>query len=112
MPLITTIEEVRANGVKVSYFSADTGIADMQAAEERFIAPLLGETLYELIIADAPDALYDPLIVKVKRAIAPLAYWLELPNIQSQITDGGLGTFTSDKHQPLHRWEYEALLEN
>lgn len=114
MPLITTIEQVRTIlGSTVMQFNDNSSIADMAAAEERFIIPITGETLYDDMVADVDDeeSPLQPLIVKAQRAIAPLAYWLDLPAIQGKISDRGAGTFISDNMQPLHAWEFERLRE-
>lgn len=113
--LIIDVQTVNANGVRIFFFNDDSRIADMNAAEERFLVPILGQELYETLLDevdgfDASD--YKELIKKCRRALAPLAYWLDLPNIQSGITDRSAGTFTSQNMEPMHRWEYEALRKN
>lgn len=112
--LITDVDTVRANGVRIMFFNDDAQIADMPAAEERFLLPILGQEVYDalLAMADAGTGDLAPLLKKARRALAPLAYWLDLPNIQSAITDRSAGTFSSDNLQPLHRWEYEQLRTN
>src|SRR6266498_302997 len=114
MSLIKDITTVRLNGVNVQFINDTTSLADMTAAEERFIEPILRKELYTTLLTevDAEDTEYDELIAKVQRALAPLAYWFDLPNIQAQITDRGTATFTSENMQPLHRWEYDELREN
>src|SRR3954452_10057313 len=114
MPLITDIATVRASGVNVQFINDNSSIADMTAAEEMYIEPVLGNELYELLLQEVTneDSEYYELIIKVQRALAPLAYYLDLPNIQAQITDRGAATFISENMQPLHRWEYEELREN
>ncbi|NNV57370.1 DUF6712 family protein [Limnovirga soli] len=109
MALITDINTVRANGVKVMFINNDSQLADMEAGELRFIEPVLGSNLYNRLVATPTNATFTTLLKKVRAALAPLAYWLDLPNIQSQITDRGAGTFSSDNMQPLHHWEFEAL---
>lgn len=112
MNLVNDIATVRASGVKVMFFNNESSIADMDAAEERFIIPVLGKELYDILIAelDVTNSDYADLIKAAQRAVVPLAYWLDLPNIQSQISDRGAGTFSSENMQPLHKWEYERLL--
>jgi len=110
MPLITTIEEVRAAGVMVNFINEDSNIADMTAAELMFIKPALGAELYTEIVATPAD--FEDLLPYIKRALAPLAYWLDLPNIQTQITDKGIATAESQNMTAAHKWEYEALRDN
>lgn len=114
MPLITTIEQVIENGVKVNFMNEGSSLADMQAAEERFLLPILGQTLYQTILSEANNAESDfnNLIAKARRALAPLAYWLELPHIQTQITDRGLATSESENMKAAYRWQYEAMRES
>ncbi len=114
MALINNIETVRANGVNVMFINDNSSIADITAAEERFLEPILGAVLYEILLdeVDVVNSDYLPLIKKAQKALAPLAYWLDLPHIQSTISDRGAGTFSSDNMQPLHRWEYESLRES
>src|SRR3954451_11719256 len=114
MPLITDITTVRANGVNVQFINDNSSIADMTAAELKYIEPILGADLYQLLLQEPTGETsgFDELRLKVQRALAPLAYYLDLPNIQAQITDRGAATFTSENMRPLHRWEYEALRES
>lgn len=112
--LIIDVETVIANGVRIWFFNDNSRIADMNAAEERFLVPILGQELYELLLTEVDEEAsdYADLIAKCRRVLAPLAYWLDLPNIQSGITDRSAGTFTSQNMEPMHRWEYEKLLAN
>lgn len=106
MPLITTIQEVRDSGVNVNFINEDSNIADMITAELMYIKPILGKDLYAAL-SEEPDGA-PGLLVKVQRALAPLAYFLYLPNIQTQITDKGLATSDSNNMTAAHKWEYEA----
>lgn len=113
MPLLRTIAETRAV-VKLNFNNATSELADMSAADARFIIPVLGEDLYnELITAlDVVDSGYEILIDLSRRAVGPLAYWMDLPNMQTKITDNGISTFDNDKQQAAHRWEFETLRDN
>jgi hypothetical protein len=112
MPLINDIETVRANGVKVMFINDDSAIADMISAEERFIVPVLGDALYADLNTNIADPDFVELLGKVRRALAPLAYWLELPNIQTQITDRGTAAFASQNMVASPRWAFYELRES
>jgi len=111
MALINDIETVRANGVNVMFINDDSVIADMLGAEERFIVPVLGETLYNDLNDNIADPDYADLLAKVRRALAPLAYWSDLPNIQSVITDRGAAAFASQNMVSSPRWAFYELRE-
>jgi hypothetical protein len=108
MPLITTISEVKEY-VKVNFTNSSSSLPYMTKAEERFLLPILGPTLYAAVMADTPDAAYDQLITYCKYAVAPLAYLLELPFIQTQLTDSGLRTAENENYTAAHKWEYEKV---
>lgn len=110
MPLINTIQEVRDAGVKVNFINEDSQIADITNAELMYIKPVLGKNLYEAL-SNAPGDEPD-LLAKVQRALAPLAYFIDLANIQSQITDRGLATSQSENMTAAHKWEYEAARDS
>jgi hypothetical protein len=116
MPLITTIAEVRANGVKVRAVNNESSIADMELAAQLYIVPITGADLYAELLAEytspTEDTTIHGLLLKAQRALAPLAYWLDLPNIQTQISESGVVTTVSDKQDAAHRWEFEQVREN
>jgi hypothetical protein len=116
MPLLNTIAEVRDNGVKVRATNNTSSIADMDLAAQLYLVPVLGATLYTALLNEyttpTVDTMINALLVKAQRALAPLAYWLDLPNIQSQISESGVVTTVSELQQSAHRWEYEQVREN
>jgi hypothetical protein len=109
MPLITTISEVK-DYVKVNFTNERSSLPNMTRAEERFLLPILGQTLYNAVIA-VPTAspVTDELITYCKYAVAPLAYLLELPFIQTQLTDTGLRTAENENYTAAHKWEFEKI---
>jgi hypothetical protein len=110
MALINTIEDIRKYGVKAMFFNEDSSLADITGAELQFLQPLLGQTLYEEVLAQAQvDSAIKTLVDLCKRVVAPLAYWMELPLLQINISDKGIGSFSSENMQAAHRWEYEEL---
>lgn len=108
--LITTVQEVIDNGVRVNNINDDSNIVDILPAQLMFIKPVLGTELYNELVATPGD--YADLMPYVKRALAPLAYWLELANIQAQITDKGLSVSSSNNADAAHKWEYETIRES
>ncbi|HRH59052.1 MAG TPA: hypothetical protein PL045_00670 [Chitinophagaceae bacterium] len=111
MALITTIEQVRSAGVRVMFINDSSSIADMENAEERFIEPVLGSDLYKDLQDNISADEYADLLNRVRKALAPLAYWLELPSIATVISDSGVNSLESQNMQPVPRWKFEALRE-
>lgn len=113
MPLITTIETAKLY-VKLNYNNSSSALADMAAADTRFLLPVLGQTLYDAILEDIE--LDTPLLADLTtlcyKAVAPLAYWMDLPTMQTKITDNGISTFDNASQMAAHRWEYEALRDS
>jgi hypothetical protein len=111
MALITDIATARQY-VKVNFTNGESSLADMSAADARFLVPVLGQTLYNTLLSSLTNPTYATLIDLCRKAVAPLAYWMDLPNMQTQITDRGVGTFTSNNMDSAHRWEFEQLRES
>lgn len=113
--LFKTPIEVR-EFVRVDFPSGkETALPGMQKAENRFIVPILGEELYGDLVsrytnADIDDV-YKPLLRAVQAAVAPLAYWLDLPFINTRITENGLRKLATDTQQPVFKWDYEKIRE-
>lgn len=112
MALINTNSQAKQY-VKVLFTNNETAIPNMTKAERRFIVPILGNDLYDELLThveeSGTDADLETLLDKVRQALAPLAYWIDLPTIQSQITDAGIRTISNDNMQAAHRWEYEEI---
>lgn len=108
--LINDIDTLRSYGVKVNMINEDSSLADIEGAQLRFLLPLLGQTLYDSVVAvGITDSPLKNLVDLCCRAVAPLAYWMDLPFLQTNISDKGIGTFESDNMQAAHRWEFEQL---
>ena len=108
MPLINNIQQAKDAGLKIQFSNTNPTLADMKAAERRFLLPILGKDLLNILLQPS-DEKYNELLSVAKRAEAHLAYWLDLPVIQTQITDGGLRTFENNNSQAAHRWEYKEV---
>ena len=109
MPFNTTIEDVLNAGVRVDFTNDDARIADMEAADQRFLQPVLGDLL--AVLLSSTDAKYNDVKKLCKRAEAFLAYWLDLPSIQTRITDKSVSTNDSGNSNAAHRWEFNELRE-
>jgi len=97
--------------VDINFINSITSLPDFTLAEQRFLVPLIGQEMYDLVIeladAEVPD---DPdLLLQCQGLVAPLGYLLKLPTIQVQLTDAGLRTISSDTMQAAHRWEYNIV---
>lgn len=98
------------NYVKVNFTNSTSSLPNLTRAEERFLLPVLGQTLYDAVVSTTPDPAHETLITYCKWVVAPLAYWLELPMIQTQLTDTGLRTAENENYTAAHKWEFEKIL--
>jgi hypothetical protein len=111
MALITTIQQLR-NYVKVSYNTTQTqSLPDFEMPQWLYLKPILGETLYDALVASPTTEIYATLLDYSRALIAPMAVFHNLPFVQAQITDNGLKTVSSDTQQAAHRWEYKEVCE-
>jgi len=114
MALIKTISEVKKY-VRINYANAASSLPNMDRAERKYILPLLGRTLYEEVVAQydasSTDEDFLKLLNKVQAALAPLAYWMELPLINTQITDIGLVKTSSADKQPVFKHDFYKVLQ-
>jgi hypothetical protein len=109
--------------VRISFINSTTTFPDFESAEERYLVPVIGSQMYDHVKALAASA--DPvpaeptadqlldmeLLKKCRAVVAPLAYLIDLPTIQAQLTDAGLRTISTDNMQSAHRWEYNEVKE-
>lgn len=111
MALVTTLQQVKDAGLKIMFTNNMNTLADMKAAERRFILPITGAELISTLQSSPLDPKYNELLSVAQRAIAHLAYWLDLPTLQVQIADNGLSSFANNSRQAAHRWEYKEVQE-
>ena len=97
--------------VNVLFNNNTSSLADFIAAETKFLLPVLGQDIYNILLdeADVTDSDFADLIEYARRVVGPLAYWLDLGTMQTKITDTGIGTFVNTNMDASHRWEYEQL---
>jgi hypothetical protein len=95
--------------VKMSFTaSAIKSMPDLDAAERKFLIPLLTQDVFDALQAQvtANNITWTTLLNLCRAAIAPLAVWLDLPFMQAQIGDGGITTTATANRQAAHQWEY------
>lgn len=114
MALFTLLSQI-TQYVSISSASATTGILPkMRRAEEDYIIPVLGQTLYDSLQAEVTSGTvtHTDLLDKVRAALAFLIYYTELPFLHTVITDSGLRSVTNDKVQGAYRYQYEDVRSN
>lgn len=118
MALITLIAEAKAV-LRISSLDDDSSLPDIEAAEEKYIIPIIGQALYdELHTAYINDALSEAqtqLLQRIRKPLAAYAYYDDLALQHAMITDAGVRRTTTDNMPTAYRWEFEgvkdALLE-
>lgn len=113
MALIKTIQEVKEH-VRVNFANGNSSLPNMDRAERKFILPLIGKDLYEEVNnqyqGGAPSDPIKELLKRIQAAIAPLAYYLELPLINTQITDIGLQKSVTAQLQPVFKHDFYKVM--
>lgn len=123
MPLITSIEQVQATGLRITNMDRGARLPDMDFAEQEYLLPHLGKELLTACHSATPSSVISTLLPHVRKALAAFAYWNDLPHLHSRITDAGVRRTTTDNAPAAFRWEYEearsyleerayAMLEN
>lgn len=112
MPLFKTIQEI-AQYVTISSASTASPLPKQRLAEEEYILPVLGNTLFTSLQAEVEGTVtHDDLLDKVRFASAFLIYYKELPLMHTIITESGLRTVTNDKIQGAYRYQYEGTRQH
>jgi hypothetical protein len=111
MALINDIATLKKY-VKVMFTNQNSEMPDIIGAEQKYLAPILGSTIYNNLLTESANAgTPSTLLALCRAALAPLTYYEDLPVIHLSIGDRGIGTFVSDNMQAAHRWEYNELRE-
>ena len=99
--------------LKVMALAKVSAMPDFEAAQKRYLLPILGKALFAIVQAEAITVPAQPsdLLKLVYRALIPLAYYLDLPSMQTQINDIGVGVTTTDNFTPAARWAFLELRE-
>lgn len=113
MPLIKTIPEIKKY-VRVNFANNTASLPNMDKAERKFIIPVIGQALFDQLQDQYNNnnlsSENQKLLPRVQSALAPLAYWLELPFINAQITDAGLRKPGTDNLQPVFKHDFYSIL--
>lgn len=113
MALIKTKAELRAH-LPVAYANLDSKMPMFEKAEERYLLPILGQTLYDNLTEaynnDGLNPLLTALLMKCRAVIAPLAYVTNIPFMQGMITDNGLLVTEDEKSRKAFKWEYNEVM--
>ncbi len=107
MALITTVEQVKATGLRITNIDRSAWLPDMDFAQQQYLQPHLGKDLLDALAADTLTPEYTALLALVRKPLAAFAYWNDLPHLHSRITDAGVRRTTSDNTPAAYRWEYE-----
>lgn len=110
-PLIINIATARKY-IRLPFINNTTYLADFVEAQKRYILPIVGKNLFTTIAAEAlAGGEPGELLNCVYRAIAPLAYAIDLPAINTSISDNGVGQKATDNFTPAPRWAFLQLRE-
>lgn len=107
MPIITTIDQVQ-QFVRVNQINTQASLPNFDTAIRRYLIPVISQALYEEIEDGTGNT---DLLQRSRAVVVPLAYMLDLPTIQTQITDVGLRTASTDNLAAAHRWEYNMVYD-
>ncbi|MDR6565458.1 head-tail connector protein [Chitinophaga ginsengisegetis] len=112
MALLRTIPEVK-QWLRVDFSDRDEiALPNIAKAEKRYIIPVLGKELYQQLAdqynTDSLTEANKTLLDYVQAALTPLAYLLELPLINTRITDNGLRKQGSPE-SPVFKWDYQEI---
>lgn len=115
MSIVANDKNLIRQFVKINFINNVSSFPDFELAEEKYLLPIIGEDLYQVVkdlAASSPVDDTDIELLKRCRAIVvPLGYLIELPTIQTQITDAGLRNVSTENLQSAHRWEYNEVKE-
>lgn len=121
MALITTIDQIKQYlAVNVSS-KFDSLLPYIERAELKYIKPTLGADQYNALVswvdqsgsgsasASVSDEDYEALLVKVRRALANLAYYLYIPIGQVQISDSGIRIASTENLKTAFQWQVDKI---
>lgn len=117
MALIRTAAEAKASLPRVlSNLGNNANLPDFQAAELKYLVPLIGYTQYSdiegKINADPVEAMSDQetaLLPYLRRVVAFFAYLDDMGTDNAKITDSGIRTTESANLPRVFGWQYKEL---
>lgn len=111
MSLITD-KEILRQFVRINFINDVSSLPDFDLAAARYLIPATGQDMYDDIVANVNEVAYED-VVKLSRAvIGPLGYLMELATIQTQLTDAGLRSISTEHSAAAHRWEYNEVKDH
>lgn len=112
--LLKTIAEVKAV-LRISNLDEDSSLPDIASAEETYIIPAIGQTLYDNLNdsynADPSEltSIEQDLVKKIQKPLAAFAYLDDIGLIHARITDAGIRRTTTDNMPAAYRWEVDEV---
>lgn len=115
MPLITTIQQVK-QVLKISNLNTSSTLPDIESAEEKYIIPKIGKTLYNELLtayeANTLTTIQAKLLLKVQKPLAAFAYFDGLATQHAIITDTGVRKIATDAMPTAYRWEFDEVKDS
>jgi hypothetical protein len=113
MSLVKDIEELQKHISVESSTEMDSVTPLIDEAEEQYIVPAIGITLYETLLQRVEDddatADQEKLLTKILKALAPLSYFVGLAEANTRISDLGLHTASTNDKERLMKWQFDNL---
>jgi hypothetical protein len=112
MALITKIDEVR-KFLRLNSLNNDRSLPDIEATEQKYIIPVLGNHLYDklqaLYVSNSQDENFMKLILLVRKPLAAYAYLDNIGLLHVSITDAGVRRFETGEMPAVYAWEFREL---
>ncbi|MEP7375537.1 MAG: DUF6712 family protein [Chitinophagaceae bacterium] len=109
MSVLINDKETARQFVRINFINDVSSLPDFDLAAARYLIPITGQDLYDDLVANITEAGYADLLKLCRAVIAPLGYMMELATIQTQLTDAGLRSISTEHSQAAHRWEYNEV---
>lgn len=91
-------------------FSTDAaGLPDFAGLEQNHIVPIIGQQLYDALLADINNTNYAKLLDLLRRVEAPIAVLEDVMMRHVQIGDAGLKQLSPEGTVPVPRWQFNEL---
>jgi hypothetical protein len=108
--IIATTEQLMQH-LPSAYSNQLENLPNFGNSEEQHLIPIIGQTMYENLIADEPTELYAALLPYARAVIAPFGYLQNLPFLQTLISDNGLISLEAENQRKAFKWEYKEVQE-
>lgn len=112
MALVNNINDIASAGLKISFSSNNARLPDFEYYEQMYLVPLLGSSLYNVLVTSGVPNTHTRLRILALRASVSLAYWHELPFQHGNISDTGVFVITNENHSAAPRWVFEKMRES